>query len=324
MRIDAAIASGFLSSLVFASTAACGAGAFNLIRVAPLPVAAAPQQPATPVIEAARADSNSGSQQPGKAPSIRFEPYTVRGPKSLAALESRHGKDGLEIILKLNRLDRRHVGNGTKLLVPIEKADLLVLAPFPSELKVISSFGKVILVSRQVQAFGAYESGKLVHWGPTSTGKRATPTPAGLYFTNWKAKETRSTVNPAWRLPWYFNLDNFNGVALHQYDLPGMPASHGCVRLLEADARWIFNWAEQWMLTGERNSIAAYGTPVLIFGDYSYGAQPPWKRLAENERAASVTTDQIEGALKKYMPTVEARVEARRSLIASSAAVIAH
>jgi len=145
-----------------------------------------------------------------------------------------------------------------------------------------------------------------------------------LYFTNWKSKETRSSINSAWRLPWYFNLDNLRGVAFHQYDLPGVPASHGCVRLLQEDAQWIFGWADQWILTGERSSIAAYGTPVVIFGDYSYGAQPPWKRLAENANAASVTTAEIETALKKYMPTVEARVEARRSLNASSVQVSAN
>ena len=315
MRIKTTITSVLLFSFMIAPAAGCGAGAVNRLQVAALPVAAAAQQA---VGEAKKSESNSNSQQPENTPSIHFETYMLRGAKSLAALESKYGKDGLEIILKLNRVDRRHFGSGSSLIVPTEKTNLLALAPFPAELDMVSPIGKMILVSRKVQAFGAYESGKLIYWGPTSTGKPASPTPAGLYFTNWKAKETRSSINSAWRLPWYFNLDNGRGVAFHQYDLPGVPASHGCVRLLEEDARWVFNWAEQWILTSERDSIAAYGTPVLIFGDYAYGAQPPWKRLTENASAASATIADIETALKKYMPTVEARVEARRSLIASS------
>ncbi|HYX71976.1 MAG TPA: L,D-transpeptidase, partial [Nitrososphaera sp.] len=251
MKIKTTIASGLLFSFMIATTAACSAGAVTGLQMVAVPVAASPQQPAR---EAREADSNSNPQQSDNTPSIHFETYTVRGPKSLAALESKYGKDGLEIILKLNRIDHRHFGSGTTLTVPTEKTDLLALAPFPAELEMVSSIGKMIFVSRQVQAFGAYESGRLVYWGPTSTGKMASPTPAGLYFTNWKAKETHSSINSAWRLPWYFNLNNLNGVAFHQYDLPGVPASHGCVRLLEGDAKWIFSWAEQWMLASERNS----------------------------------------------------------------------
>lgn len=321
MKIKTTIASGLLFSFMFASTAGCSAGAVNRLQVAAVSVAAATEQPAA---EAGKSDSNSDSQPSGKTPPINFETYKIGGANSVAALESKHGKEGLEIILKINRLDRRHVASGKTLIVPTEKTDLLALAPFPAELDMVSSIGKMIVVSRHVQAFGAYESGKLVYWGPTSTGKAATPTPAGLYFTNWRAKETRSSINSSWRLPWYFNLDNIRGVAFHQYDLPGVPASHGCVRLLQTDAQWVFNWAEQWVLTNERNTIAAYGTPVLIFGDYAYGAQPPWKRLTENASAGSVTAAEIETALKKFMPTVEARVEARRSLIASSVQVTAN
>jgi len=319
MKIKNTVISGVLLGSIFVSAAGCSAGVAGRLQVAAVS-AALPQQIAG---EAKGADSSSNTQQPDKAAPVRFEAYTVRGAKSIAELESKYGKDGFEAILKINRVDRRHVTSVATLMVPAEKTPLLALAPFPAELDAVSHVGKMIVVSRQVQAFGAYESGKLVYWGPTSTGKSASPTPAGLYSTNWRAKETRSSINSSWRLPWYFNLDNIHGVAFHQYDLPGVPASHGCVRLLEQDAQWVFNWAEQWILAGERNSIAAYGTPVLIFGNYSYGAQAPWKRLAQDARAASVGTEELEDALKKYMPTVEARVEDRRSMTAASVQVSA-
>ena len=45
----------------------------------------------------------------------------------------------------------------------------------------------------RVQAFAAYDSGALVRWGPTSTGRREMPTPARLFHTNWKARQRTST-----------------------------------------------------------------------------------------------------------------------------------
>jgi len=37
-------------------------------------------------------------------------------------------------------------------------------------------------------------------------------------------------------------------VSFHKFDLPGYPASHGCVRLPEEDAKWIYDWADHWTL----------------------------------------------------------------------------
>jgi hypothetical protein len=51
-------------------------------------------------------------------------------------------------------------------------------------------------------------------------------------------------VDPDWLMPWYWNLDNRTGLAMHAYGLPGHPASHGCIRLLENDAIWLHDWAE--------------------------------------------------------------------------------
>ena len=252
--------------------------------------------------------------------SIRFYSVQVTGPQPLASLKSQLGEDNLDLVLRLNRLDRKHLRKGLTLSVPEGKHDLMAVSPMPRELEPARSLPKLILVSRDAQAFGAYESGKLVYWGPTSTGKKSTQTPAGLYHTNWRKKETRSTVNPDWILPWAFNLDNEQGIAFHQYDLPGYPASHGCVRLLSEDAQWIFNWADTWILSKKDGSRIAYGTPVIIFGNYSYGKVPPWALLASNPDAAAVTNQSAEQALDRYLSTIEAQVQARESLLLIAAA----
>ncbi len=234
--------------------------------------------------------------------------------KSVIQLTSELGKEGFTLVLKLNRVDLDHVRQGEALIVPGKVLDLLAHSPFPSELEQVRPIPKLILVSRRIQALAAYESGRQVYWAPTSTGKKATPTPPGLFHTNWKSKERVSTVDEQWLLRWYYNLDNFEGVSMHQYALPGYPASHSCIRLLEEDARWIYDWAEQWVLSKDGRQILAYGTPVLIFGDYPYDQPPPWKRLIEDPQVATVSAGEIEKALRDHLATILERAKVRETL----------
>lgn len=243
---------------------------------------------------------------------VHFEVFKIQGRKSIAELESRLGADAFTAMLKINRTDKKHIRAGDSLIIPGASADLMSIAPLPLQLEVARTIPKLILVSRRVQAFGAYESGRLVRWGPTSTGKKSTPTPAGLYHTNWKAKETRSSVNQSWVLPWCFNLDNFSGVSFHKFDLPGYPASHGCVRLLEEDAKWIYDWADQWTLSKIDHSVIAFGTPVVIFGDYAYREKPLWKRLADDPGATAISVAETENALNQHLAMIATKANLGR------------
>jgi L,D-transpeptidase catalytic domain len=218
-----------------------------------------------------------------------------------AALDSAE----LLAVLKINRIDEKHA-RGRTLLIPDSIGPELGYSPLPDSLPSLGHIPKFVLVSRRVQAFGAYENGKLVRWGPTSTGKEATPTDSGLFFTNWKSKRAISTDDPSWILDWYVNFIALKGVAFHEYDLPGRPASHGCVRLLEVDARWMFRWADQWV-PGRGHAVKEYGTPVLVMGDYDYHAPAPWTRLAEDPGADRVPTEEIEAVLRPHLGIIAAR-----------------
>jgi hypothetical protein len=225
----------------------------------------------------------------------------------VARLSDSLGTERFQQILKLNRIDLGHVRKGDSLIVPVgpggggtSPPDSLAGSPFPRLLAAITD-PKLLLVSIRVQAFGAYEDGRLVRWGPTSTGRKEMPTPVGLYHVNWKDKERTSTFNEEWELRWCVNIDNSLGTSLHEYALPGRPASHSCVRLLAADAEWFYEWADQWQLTADGREIRENGTPVVIFGEYAYGARPPWKRLPEDPGAATLLPDEIASALEDYM-----------------------
>jgi hypothetical protein len=79
---------------------------------------------------------------------------------------------------------------------------------------------------------------------------------------------------------WYFNIDNASGRAFHAYSLPGYPDSHACIRLLERDARWLYQWGESWELGSQPGEIRNHGTPVLILGAYRFDEPPPWQTPA--------------------------------------------
>ena len=221
-----------------------------------------------------------------------------------------------KIILALNRLDERFIRKPDSIVVPDTIInDKLLYSPFPRHLALLDSVKKILLVDQRIQAFAAYEFGNLVNWGPTSTGKKSTPTPNGLFHTNWKSKKTISTDDSTWILKWYFNLENFRGISLHQFDMPGYPASHACVRLLEEDAFWIYNWAEQWILTKDEEFVIAYGTPVIIYGNYDYKGIKPWLLIITEPEKALVSEDELNEIINDHILTILTRQEERERIL---------
>lgn len=228
---------------------------------------------------------------------VAYTRHAIEDPKHLRALIDSLGEQAWTQTLKLNRVDLAHVRDRDSLILPDRFGDSLTLAPFPAQLPSVRDTAKLVLVSLRLQAFAAYDSGRLVQWGPTSTGRRTKQTPAGLYHANWKDRERISTVDDEWQLFWCVNIENREGVSLHQYELPGRPASHSCVRLLESDAMWLYAWTEQWRLD-PAGQLAASGTPVVIFGEWEWGRRAPWKRLPEEPDAATLQPSEIDEALR--------------------------
>lgn len=223
---------------------------------------------------------------------------------------------GAKIILALNRVDERFIRKPDSIVVPDTMIkDKLLYSPFPKHIAILEGVNKILLVDQRIQAFAAYEFGSLVNWGPASTGKKSTPTPNGLFHTNWKSKRTISTDNPEWILNWYFNLENFRGVSLHQYELPGYPASHACVRLLEEDAHWIYYWADQWILTKDGEFIIAYGTPVIIYDQYDFKNPKPWLLLPTEPDKAFVSEDKLNEIIGEHILTIISRQEERQKIL---------
>jgi hypothetical protein len=163
----------------------------------------------------------------------------------------------------------------------------------PQAVPQLSQEKKAIVVDLAAQVFGAYESGRLVRWGPVSSGDRRHRTPPGTYHLNWHARVHVSTENPTWVMPWYFNFANGRGLALHQYALPGKPASHGCVRMLTVDAKWLYQWGDGWTLAAGTNEVNRPGTLVLLVGSYDFASPQPWLQPEWWARSVSLPVQQI-------------------------------
>ncbi len=215
------------------------------------------------------------------------------------------------LLAKINRLDVKRLKRRTSLVAPARPVNVLDCSPFPQSLPEASTWPKLVLVSLRVQAFGAYESGQLVRWGPTSTGVKKRPTPASLYFTGEKSKRKISTLDGSWIMPWYVNLHTSMGVAFHQYAMPGRPFSHGCIRLLKDDAVWMYRWTDDWVANEDRVTARVFGTPVIVFSDYDYAKTQPWQLLPKNPGATDVTLEELEPLLDKYRAVIEERVRSR-------------
>jgi hypothetical protein len=220
----------------------------------------------------------------------------------------------IQIVLDVNRTDKANITKIDSIIIPGDMTgDIEFYLPFPIEVPYLKTINKIIFFSYPTQTFATYENGILIHTGPTNMGRKKDPTPTGLFYTNWKAEKTTSTFNDEWDLRWNFNIANKLGIGWHQYELPGYPASHSCLRLQEKDAKYLYNWADQWILQDDE-TILIKGTPVIIFGNYNFDASKPWLQLIHNPKALDISVAEIEKTTKPYLISIISEQKKREQM----------
>ncbi|HLT47511.1 MAG TPA: L,D-transpeptidase [Rubricoccaceae bacterium] len=186
------------------------------------------------------------------------------------------GRQRLGVVEFFNYVRVRHLSIGDTLVMPSHlDLDHRAYAPFPRYYPGANELDKLFIIHKGVQAWAAYEHGRLKRWGLVNTGAPGYRTPSGRFNFNWQQLERVSSESPPgeeWLMRWVFNFENERGIHIHQYSMPsGGPASHGCVRLITADARWIYGWADPWVTTNGRGAIGGrilkQGTMVLVLGE---------------------------------------------------------
>jgi hypothetical protein len=202
------------------------------------------------------------------------------------------GRDRLDMVAFLNGVVISDLGVGDTLILPSHfELDARAYSPFPRQWAGGEGFEKLFVIHKTVQAWAAYENGRLERWGLVSTGADESETPNGRFNFNWKEQHRISTLSPPgqeWHMRWVFNFFDERGIHVHQYyALPTAgAASHGCVRLMTADARWIYDWADGWVTSNgtaarglaSRGRILRQGTIVLVLGEQPPGAPERFRR----------------------------------------------
>ena len=129
----------------------------------------------------------------------------------------------------------------------------------------------VINVSIDKQRLAVYDQTGLIAEAPVSTGQIGYPTPTGVFSILEKNEIHHSNLYGGAPMPNMQRL-TMSGVALHAGQLPGYPASHGCIRLPYGFSKKLFGMTE----LGAR-VIVSYEpvTPAPIVSSRLFKAYPP-------------------------------------------------
>lgn len=102
----------------------------------------------------------------------------------------------------------------------------------------------VVVVSLPEQMAHVYRGGVRIGRSSISSGKAGNDTPPGVFEILEKRKVHFSNLYNNAPMPFMQRL-TWDGIALHAGQIPGYPASHGCVRLPKAFAEQLFQVTER-------------------------------------------------------------------------------
>jgi L,D-transpeptidase-like protein len=215
------------------------------------------------------------------------------------SLESLFGADWVWVA-RFNRIDRRHVYPGMTIKVPDQISDIRGYTPLPLRYEPAGRHAKYILVDITEQWLGAYEYGRLAFSAPAATGKTGTETPTGMFLVDARHLSHTSslykTANDEEQYPMdnalRFHIDENNvSYWLHARDLPGRPASHGCIGLFDEEMqKRVFDTSQQPVLL-DSQKLYEWAVGEAEYGD-DYG------ELDELEDGPVV---EVRGTLPRYL-----------------------
>ncbi len=239
---------------------------------------------------------------------IKWKPYFIRPEDSL---ESLFGKDW-EYVARFNRIDRRHAYPGMTIRVPENISGIRKYTPMPSYYEPAQRYDKYILVNLTEQWLGVYESGKLRFSMPAASGTDGHLTPTGIFRVDARHRQHASSLYKTedqeeqypmdYAFRFHVGQDNVS-YWIHARDLPGRPASHGCVGVYDEtmqnrmygipekpvldDARKLYEWA-----VGENDyeddsgelELLEDGPIVEVTGDNPKYRSTPFELFVEKSR----------------------------------------
>jgi hypothetical protein len=206
------------------------------------------------------------------------------------SLESLVG-DRWEDVARFNRIDRRHTRPGVAIKIPERIEDLEGFIPLPLFYPPAEWDDKFILIDLTEQFLVAYEYGALRFALPIVSGNERHETPTGEFHLTdahrnhrsclYKIEGTKRPYPMSYALKFYVDRE---GVSywIHGRDLPGYPASHGCIGLYDepmqkkeygwpkepmlSDAQRLFDWVLGGEFDDDRVIPLLHGPKIHIIG----------------------------------------------------------
>ena len=148
----------------------------------------------------------------------------------------------------------------------------------------------VVVVSLPEQRAHVYRNGIRIGISTISSGKPGKETPTGTFEILQKKRMHHSNLYNNAPMPFMQRL-TWDGIALHAGEIPGYPASHGCIRLPAAFAEALYEETARGMLvvvadTASHGTAVAYPGPQAPVDAYSGAPLPPAARELETLAAA--------------------------------------
>jgi len=170
------------------------------------------------------------------------------------------------------------------------------VSPFRSEFKAgdyvwhpeLSPAGPVvIIVSLPEQKMYVYRNGVRIGRSTVSTGTKGHPTPTGIFTILQKKVDHESNIYKGAKMPHMQRL-TWSGIAMHAGNLPGYPASHGCVRLPVDFAKRLY-------------SVTSNSTSVIVTDDsFAPGETAEPGRLLSGRTGEGNLTELPNGQVQWY------------------------
>jgi hypothetical protein len=232
-------------------------------------------------------------------PSLKSIPWHATFIQPHQSLESLFGAEWI-LVARFNRIDRRHIYPGMTIKVPDNMDDIRAYTPLPHFYQAAARHEKYILVDVTEQWLGAYHYGKLAFSVPAATGKATTETPTGLFRVSTRHLNHTSSLYKTAGDEEQYPMDNAlrfhvgeDNVSywLHARDLPGRPASHGCIGLFDEEMqKRVFDTPQQPVLKDSQKLYA------WAAGEDEYGEDS-----GEVEELEDGPVVEVRGDLPKYL-----------------------
>lgn len=156
----------------------------------------------------------------------------------------------------------------------------------------------IMIVSMPEQRVYVYREGSLIAVATCSTGRKGHSTPTGVFAILQKDKDHVSSTYKGAKMPYMERL-TWSGIALHAGNLPGYPASHGCIRLPFDFAKRLF-------------TITHLGGAVIIADAHSEPSEVVHPSLFLPARAADEARALAAKTKAKKLPPVARHVAPHR------------